>query len=168
MILNDADLKRLCKGATPLVEYGSPSEFDKAVQPCSLEVTLSDDYLDPSTGQSYVSKDMGLEPGGFLLASTREWVNVPSNLMGQVHGKSTWGRKGLQVHVTAGLIDPGFIGTITLELANVGKETLRLTYGVSIAQLTFETMTAPAAIPYGDPRVGSHYQGQRGVTAPWH
>lgn len=141
------------------------------VQPVSFEVRLGDSFL-LSRKKRWKEKRFKaglfkLRPGAFALATTQEFVTIPNDIVAQVHGKSTLGRKGLLVHVTAGLLDPGFKGTITLELKNVSKRNIILHEGMRIAQLTFERLSSSVAIPYGDPRVNSHYQGQIGTTKPW-
>jgi dCTP deaminase len=107
-----------------------------------------------------------IPPGQFVLLTTMETITMPAHLVGQVHGKSTWGRLGLMVHVTAGLIDPGFHGQITLEARNVGPLTIRICPGDPIAQLTFERLGRAAQRPYGSRGLGSHYQHQVGAVPP--
>lgn len=139
---------------------------DNAIQPASYEVTL-DDRIVTANGIPVKSDSDGgwwLGPGEFWLGSTAETISVSRSLVAQVNGKSTLGRQGLLVHATAGFIDPGFTGQITLELANVGEETLRLAVGQRIAQIVFMRMGRAAERPYGDPSLGSHYQGQTGPT----
>lgn len=100
-------------------------------------------------------------PGKFLLACTQEKVTVPHDLVARVEGKSSIGRVGLVVHVTAGFIDPGFSGQITLEMANLAPWPIRIYAGMRIGQIAFERMSQPASKPYGS--VG-HYQNQTGAT----
>lgn len=109
-------------------------------------------------GSFYVS------PGDFLLVTTKEKVWLPDNVAARVEGKSSLGRVGLAIHTTAGWIDPGFKGNITLELSNLSKRTLELTVGMKIAQLAFFQMSGPAVRPYGHSDLGSAYQYQDGVT----
>lgn len=177
MILNDTELVGRCSHGSPLVNYPGTDGANnlhravRHVQPCSLEVTLSPEFIwtdlegrGVPVGEAQYLDSVYLCPGEFALGSTRESVNVPNDLVGFVHGKSSWARKGLLVHVTAGLLDPGFRGNITLELKNVGHESLNLEAGMRIAQLTFQQLTSPAMHPYGSPGLDSHYQDQRGVT----
>jgi dCTP deaminase len=102
-----------------------------------------------------------LHPGDFALGSTVETVSIPNDLVAQVDGRSSVGRLAIVVHATAGLIDPGFQGQITLELSNIGRIPVRLYPGVRIAQIVLHQLTSPAERPYGQER-GSGYQGQSG------
>lgn len=117
-----------------------------------------------------------LKPGQFALASTMEAVTLSAYIAARVEGKSSLGRRALQVH-SAGFIDPGFGGQITLELVNlqsvdpsknlaeeINAKTIRLTRGMMICQVSFHRLTGPALRPYGHPELGSHYQGQHGIT----
>jgi len=103
-----------------------------------------------------------LRPGEFALATTKETVRMPDNLAANVDGRSSYGRYGLAVHITAGYIDPGFRGQITLELKNNNSHAIELRPGECIAQLVFKRLSEPCNVPYGDER-GSHYQGQKGA-----
>ena len=105
-----------------------------------------------------------LHPGEFVLGSTLERIAVPNDLVGRVEGKSSLGRLGLLIHSTAGFIDAGFDGHITLELANVASLPITLYPGMKIGQVSFMQMTSPADNPYGAGAKGSKYQGQRGPT----
>jgi dCTP deaminase len=91
-------------------------------------------------------------------------VSLPDDLVGRIEGKSSLGRLGLLIHSTAGFIDPGFSGHITLELSNVANLPITLYPGMKIGQVSFLRMTTPADVPYGSARAGSKYQGQRGPT----
>lgn len=105
-----------------------------------------------------------LHPGEFVLGSTLERVALPDDLVGRVEGKSSLGRLGLLIHSTAGFIDAGFDGHVTLELANVASLPITLYPGMKIGQISFMLMTTPAENPYGQGARGSKYQGQRGPT----
>ncbi len=105
-----------------------------------------------------------LHPGEFVLGSTSEAVGIPDDLVGRLEGKSSLGRLGLLIHSTAGFVDPGFTGHITLELSNVANLPITLYPGMKIGQISFLTMTTPADQPYGSGVLGSKYQGQRGPT----
>jgi dCTP deaminase len=105
-----------------------------------------------------------LHPGEFVLGSTAERVSVPADLVARIEGKSSLGRLGLLIHSTAGFIDPGFDGHITLELANVANLPITIYPGMKIGQVSFLRMTTPAEHPYGSSSVRSKYQGQRGPT----
>jgi dCTP deaminase len=104
-----------------------------------------------------------LMPGEFVLGSTREWLAVGPGICGNVEGKSSWGRLGLAVHATAGFIDAGFSGEVTLEIFNVAPYAIMLRPGRNICQLKVQLQTAPSQVPY-DKRKSSRYQDQRGVT----
>ena len=105
-----------------------------------------------------------LHPGEFVLGSTLERVAVPTDLVARVEGKSSLGRLGLVIHSTAGFIDAGFDGHVTLELANLANLPITLYPGMKIGQISFMKMTSPAEKPYGSGAKGSKYQGQRGPT----
>jgi dCTP deaminase len=105
-----------------------------------------------------------LHPGEFVLGSTYERVTLPDDLVGRIEGKSSLGRLGLLIHSTAGFIDAGFSGYLTLELSNVANLPITLYPGMKIGQVSFLRMTTSADVPYGSARVGSKYQGQRGPT----
>jgi dCTP deaminase len=154
----------------------------KMVQPASIDLRLGDsfrvfhnhrataiDLRDPPSnlteevvmpeGEAFV-----IHPGEFCLGRTLEWVQIPNDIVARIEGKSSLGRLGLIVHATAGFCDPGFEGTLTLELNNLTRVPIRLYPGLPIAQLSFMTLDRPAARPYGSPGLGSHYQGQRAAT----
>ncbi len=105
-----------------------------------------------------------LHPGEFVLGSTAERVRLPDNLVARLEGKSSLGRLGLLIHSTAGFVDAGWDGHLTLELSNVANLPITLYPGMKIGQISFLRMTTPADVPYGSPKVGSKYQGQRGPT----
>lgn len=105
-----------------------------------------------------------LHPGEFVLASTFEVVSLPDDVAARLEGKSSLGRLGLLTHSTAGFIDPGFSGHVTLELSNVATLPIMLWPGMKIGQLCFFRLSSPAEHPYGSERYGSRYQGQRGPT----
>ena len=105
-----------------------------------------------------------LHPGEFVLGSTLERIAVPDDLVARIEGKSSLGRLGLLIHSTAGFIDAGFDGHVTLELANVASLPITLYPGMKIGQVSFMEMTTPADNPYGKGAAGSKYQGQRGPT----
>ena len=105
-----------------------------------------------------------LHPGEFVLGSTAEYVRLPHDLVARLEGKSSLGRLGLLIHSTAGYVDPGFEGHLTLELSNVANLPITLYPGMKIGQISFFQLTSPAENPYGSGAVGSKYQGQRGPT----
>ena len=105
-----------------------------------------------------------LHPGEFVLGSTLERIRLPDDLVARLEGKSSLGRLGLLIHSTAGFIDPGWDGHVTLELSNVANLPITIYYGMKIGQLSFVQLTEPAETPYGSDALGSKYQGQRGPT----
>jgi dCTP deaminase len=105
-----------------------------------------------------------LHPGEFVLGSTLERVKLPHDLVARLEGKSSLGRLGLLIHSTAGFVDPGWDGHVTLELSNVANLPITIYHGMKIGQLSFMRLTEPAASPYGTGTLGSKYQGQRGPT----
>ena len=105
-----------------------------------------------------------IHPGEFVLGRTLEQVAIPNDIVARIEGKSSLGRLGLIVHATAGFVDPGFSGTLTLEITNLTRVPIKLYAGKPIAQLSFMTLDAPAQRPYGHSDLGSHYQGQVEAT----
>jgi dCTP deaminase len=105
-----------------------------------------------------------LHPGEFVLGSTLERVRLPDDLVARLEGKSSLGRLGLLIHSTAGFIDPGFDGHVTLELSNVANLPITIYFGMKIGQLSFVQLSEPAEKPYGSGGLGSKYQGQKGPT----
>ena len=186
MILRDRSIQEaMARFHDPLII--DPPFLPDRLQPASLELTLAPDILAETIvykrdkwGQRHKEVRMEsmtlcleqcppdhhilLHPGDFWLASTVETVHMPNNLAAMVNGKSSLGRKGLVIHQTAGFIDPGFKGQITLELSNVSALPIKLTTWMPICQLVFMQMDGPADRPYGSDGLGSHYQGQRGPT----
>jgi dCTP deaminase len=106
-----------------------------------------------------------LHPGEFVLGQTLEWVELPNDLVARLEGKSSLGRLGLLIHSTAGYVDPGRKGNLTLELSNVANLPIALYFGMKIGQISFFRMTSPVDRPYGSPSLGSKYQGQSEPTA---
>ena len=155
---------------------------EKLVQPASVDVRLGDsfrvfhnyritamDLRDPPgnlTEAVVVEGDepFVIHPGEFCLGRTMEWVELPDDVVARVEGKSSLGRLGLIVHATAGFCDPGWKGTLTLEFNNLTRVPIKLYAGLAIAQLSFMALDKPALRPYGDPALGSHYQGQVEAT----
>jgi dCTP deaminase len=105
-----------------------------------------------------------LHPGEFVLGSTLERIKLPDDLVARLEGKSSLGRLGLLIHSTAGFIDPGWNGHVTLELSNVANLPITIYYGMKIGQLSFVQLSEPASAPYGSDGLGSKYQGQQGPT----
>lgn len=105
-----------------------------------------------------------IQPGEFVLATTRETLTLPDDIVAQVEGRSSLGRLGLLIHATAGFVDPGWTGKLTLELSNVAKMPIALYEGMRIGQVSFLRMSTPVERPYGTASLGSKYQGQLGPT----
>lgn len=167
MILSDRDIRAAMQRLeNPLII--DPGFAPERLQPASLELTMAGTTYSPLRDREYGPYPLGslgvLEPGDFVLGHTAETVHIPTDLVAQVNGKSSWARKGLIVHTTAGFIDPGFRGQITLEFKNLGEQVIKIPVGAPICQLVFFQMTSPAERPYGSVGLGSHYQGQRGPT----
>ncbi len=182
MILSDRDLQaRIESGEIVIDPLDDPN---LQIQPASVDLRLSEEFrvyqlphvgsLDarnPEAIQKYTKRveiEEGaasvLHPGEFALGSTYERVKVPNDLVARVEGRSSIGRLAVVVHATAGFVDPGFEGQITLELSNLGRCAVKLYPGMRISQIVFHTMTSAAARPYG-PERGSKYQGQLGPVA---
>jgi dCTP deaminase len=129
-------------------------------------------HIDPAADQPDLTREVEpagdepfiLHPGEFVLGSTHEEVSLPDDIAARVEGKSSLGRLGLLTHATAGFVDPGFSGHVTLELANVATLPIKLYPGMKIGQLCFFRLSTPAEHPYGSEKYGSWYQGQRGPT----
>lgn len=138
---------------------------EEQIQPASIDLTLGD-TLKSLNGDTYNISDepYELKPKEFILASTYEYVEIPDNLVGQVEGRSSIGRLGVLIHITAGYIDPAFCGNITLELYNVSDKPFKLKYGDSICQLVLHLLDKPAIRPYGSDGLNSKYQYSDGVV----
>jgi len=178
VILSDRDVKAQIDAGRIVIEPYDAS----CIQPSSVDVKISNlfrVFRNHTAGVIDVKKDMTdltelveipmdgvfmLHPGEFVLGSTLERVGVPDDLVARVEGKSSLGRLGLLIHSTAGFIDAGFDGHVTLELANVANLPITLYPGMKIGQVSFMKMTSPAENPYGSGAKGSKYQGQRGPT----
>ncbi len=117
------------------------------------------EHVEVAEGETFV-----IHPGEFVLGRTVEAVELPEDLVARIEGKSSLGRLGLICHATAGFVDPGFSGTLTLEITNFNSVPIVLRPGLPIAQLSLMTLDASAERPYGHPELGSHYQGQREAT----
>lgn len=178
MILSDRSIREAIAGGRIVIE---PLD-ERLIQPSSIDVRISNlfrVFRNHTAGFIDVKQDMRfltelvevpedgvfmLHPGEFVLGSTLERVAIPDDLVGRVEGKSSLGRLGLLIHSTAGFIDAGFDGHITLELANVASLPITLYPGMKIGQVSFMQMTTAAERPYGQGATGSKYQGQRGPT----
>jgi dCTP deaminase len=179
VLLSDRDIRsELESGRIGL----DPLDLDM-VQPSSVDVRLDRffrlfdnhkyQHIDPAMDQPDLTRLVEvdsteafvLHPGEFVLGATFEVVSLPDDVAARLEGKSSLGRLGLLTHSTAGFIDPGFSGHVTLELSNVATLPITLWPGMKIGQLCFFRLTSPAEHPYGSEKYGSRYQGQRGPTA---
>lgn len=178
MILSDRDIIRLIRKGTLIIEPFN-REF---VQPSSLDVTLDSKVRvfdnhdvafvdvkkisDPSrlvelgNGGSFI-----IHPGDFILASTVERITMPTDVAAKIEGRSSLGRLGLVIHATAGYVDPGFSGHLTLEISNISRLPIKLYSDMRIGQIAFIKMSSPVLKPYGSPELRSKYQGQRDPTS---
>jgi len=178
VLLSDRDIRSEIQSGRVAVE-----PFDEAmIQPSSVDVRLDKFFrvfenhkysvIDPSIEQAELTREVIAEddeafilhPGEFVLASTYEIITLPDDIAGRLEGKSSLGRLGLLTHSTAGFIDPGFSGHITLELSNVANLPVKLYPGMKIGQLCLIKLSSPAEHPYGSAIYASRYQGQRGPT----
>jgi dCTP deaminase len=179
MLLSDRDILDQIKNNRVVLD---PFEAGM-VQPSSVDVRLDKyfrvfenhryPHIDPADEQPELTRMVEpahdepfiLHPGEFVLASTYECVTLPDDIAARLEGKSSLGRLGLLTHSTAGFIDPGFTGHVTLELSNVATLPIKLWPGMKIGQLCFFQLSSPSEHPYGSAKHGSRYQGQRGPTA---
>ena len=178
MLLSDRDLRKEIESGRVGIDPFEPA----MIQPSSIDLRIDRYFrvfqnhryahIDPSVEQDELtqlvepdgSEPFILHPGEFVLGSTWEVVTLPDDLAGRLEGKSSLGRLGLLTHSTAGFIDPGFTGHITLELSNVATLPIKLWPGMKIGQLCLFRLSSPAEHPYGSAVYGSRYQGQRGPT----
>ena len=178
MLLSDRDIKSEIDKKRVVLE---PCALNM-IQPSSVDVRLDRlfrtfenhkyAYIDPAENQPDLTREVGVEPnepfilhpGEFVLGSTYEVITLPDDIAGRLEGKSSLGRLGLLTHSTAGFIDPGFSGHVTLELSNVANLPIKLWPGMKIGQLALFRLSSPAEHPYGAAVYGSRYQGQRGPT----
>ncbi|MEV2278977.1 dCTP deaminase [Nocardiopsis sp. NPDC050513] len=178
MLLSDRDIRSEIDAGRVRIDPFDPG----LVQPSSIDVRLDRyfrvfenhkyPHIDPSVEQPDLTRLVEtdgdeafvLHPGEFVLASTYEVVSLPDDIASRLEGKSSLGRLGLLTHSTAGFIDPGFSGHVTLELSNVATLPIKLYPGMKIGQLCMFRLSSAAEHPYGSARYGSRYQGQRGPT----
>jgi dCTP deaminase len=178
MLLSDRDIRAEIDAQRVVIEPYDPV----MIQPSSVDVRLDRWFrvfenhryplIDPSIEQPDLTRLIEpvrdepfiLHPGEFVLGSTYEVVTLPDDIAGRLEGKSSLGRLGLLTHSTAGFIDPGFSGHVTLELSNVATLPITLYPGMKIGQLCLFRLSSPAEFPYGSAAAGSRYQGQRGPT----
>jgi dCTP deaminase len=178
VLLSDRDIRAEADAGRIVLD---PYDADM-VQPSSVDVRLDRyfrvfenhryPHIDPAADQPDLTRAVEplgdepfiLHPGEFVLGSTFEQVTLPDDVAARLEGKSSLGRLGLLTHSTAGFIDPGFQGHVTLELSNVATLPIKLWPGMKIGQMCFFRLSSPAEEPYGSQRYGSRYQGQRGPT----
>ncbi|MBA2262810.1 MAG: dCTP deaminase [Solirubrobacterales bacterium] len=179
MILSDRSIREAIDAGRVVVDPLG----EQAVQPSSVDIRLDDSFrvfanhrhavIDVRADQEGLTELVKvapdepfiLHPGEFVLGSTYERVVLPDDLVARLEGKSSLGRLGLLVHATAGFVDAGFQGWLTLELSNVANLPIAIYPGMKIGQLAFFQLTSPAEHPYGSAELGSKYKGQRGPTA---
>jgi len=177
-VLSDGTIRRLVDAGRIRIEPWDPD----MVQPASVDLRLGRsfrvfhnhrasaiDLRDPPTNltehlEVADEESFVIHPGEFVLGRTEEWVELPDDVVARIEGKSSLGRLGLIVHATAGFVDPGWSGTLTLEITNLTRVPIKLWPGLPIAQLSFMALDAPAERPYGHPELGSHYHGQVDAT----
>ena len=179
MLMSDRDIRASIEagqiGLDPLdMNLLQPSSFDVRID---RFFRLFDNhkyaYIDPSQEQNELTRLIEvapdepfiLHPGEFVLGSTYEFVSLPDNVAARLEGKSSLGRLGLVTHSTAGFVDPGFNGHVTLELSNMATLPIKLWPGMKIGQLCFFQLSSPSETPYGSEKYLNRYQGQRGPTA---
>ena len=178
MLLSDRDITSEIDAGRIALEPWDPT----MLQPSSIDVRLDRyfrvfanhryTHIDPALQQDDLTElvevaddeSFMLHPGEFVLGSTYEVVTLPDDIAARVEGKSSLGRLGLLTHATAGFVDPGFSGHVTLELANVATLPIKLYPGMKIGQFCFFRLSSPSEHPYGSEKYGSRYQGQRGPT----
>ncbi len=179
MLLSDRDIRAEVTSGRVGIEPFDPS----MIQPSSIDVRIDRyfrvfenhryPHIDPAVEQEDLTRlvqpadqdPFVLHPGEFVLASTYEVITLPDDIAGRLEGKSSLGRLGLLTHSTAGFIDPGFSGHVTLELSNVATLPIMIWPGMKIGQLCLFRLSSAAEHPYGTGEYGSRYQGQRGPTA---
>ena len=178
MLLSDRDLKAAIEDGRLVIDPYDPA----MVQPSSIDVRLDRyfrvfenhryPHIDPAEQQDELTRMVEtpagepfiLHPGEFVLGSTYETITLADDIASRLEGKSSLGRLGLLTHSTAGFIDPGFSGHVTLELSNVATLPIKLWPGMKIGQVCVIKLSSPAEHPYGSAIYGSRYQGQRGPT----
>ena len=179
MILSDRDIRAEIASGRIVIDPYTPD----AVQPSSVDLHIDRrfrvfrntryPFIDVRVDQPDLTELVEivddepfiLHPGEFVLGSTLERVALPDDLVARLEGKSSLGRLGLLIHSTAGYVDPGWDGNLTLELSNVANLPITLYHGMKIGQISFQRLSSPVEIGYGDERLGSKYRGQRDPTA---
>lgn len=171
MILSDVEIADRIKTGSIVMR---PTPEPHCLQPASVDVRLGTDFrfypkqqlglhIEPET-TLFRGDEIELAPGQFILGTTKEYICMPNDLAADLSGRSSYGRMGLLVHVSAGYVDPGFSGTITLELKNLNDNcSIVLKSGMKIGQLVFYLLTSPCANPYGSTKLRSKYQDNSGT-----
>ena len=171
-VLTDREIRRALRDGH--IKITPPVWAD--IQPTSVDLHLGDEFRTVRPDQLIDLRDPGrattdlaigevLRPGSFILGTTIERIELPDDILARLEGRSSLGRIGLMIHATAGYLDPGFRGQITLELSNVGPAPLLLRPGIGIAQVSFYQLNMSVRRPYGHEGLGSKYQDQSGPTA---
>ena len=178
-VLSDRDIRASIESGDVRIDPYDPRDL----QPSSVDLHLDRSFrvfrnnryafIDVRTAQPDLTELLRvdddepfiLHPGEFVLGQTVEWVELPTDLVARLEGKSSLGRLGLLIHSTAGYVDPGWKGNLTLELSNVANLPIALYYGMRIGQISFFRMSSPVDRPYGSAALGSKYQGQSEPTA---
>lgn len=178
-VLSDRDIATALSAGHVKVEPYDPADL----QPSSIDLHLDRSFrvfrnnrypfIDVRASQPDLTEMLNvaddepfvLHPGEFVLGQTIEWVELPDDLVARLEGKSSLGRLGLLIHSTAGYVDPGWKGKLTLELSNVANLPIALYFGMKIGQISFFEMSSPVDRPYGSAGLGSKYQGQSEPTA---
>jgi dCTP deaminase len=179
VVLSDRDIRAEIEAGRIVIDPFTPD----AIQPSSIDLHLDRrfrvfrnsryPFIDVRADQPELTELVEiagddpfiLHPGEFVLGSTLERVELPNDLVARLEGKSSLGRLGLLIHSTAGYVDPGWEGNLTLELSNVANLPITLYDGMKIGQISFQRLSSPAEVGYGDARIGSKYRGQRDPTA---
>lgn len=172
MILADNQIKKRIKNQSLIIE---PTPTPEQIQPCSLDIRLGKEFWSPIKTEETLNPRNNepkyniinanaviLPPNEFILATSKEWVEIPADLSARVEGRSSVGRLGIAIHVTAGFIDAGFKGNITLEIKNLSPNSIMLHEDMRIAQLVFEELGCVPDRLYGE--AGNKYQNQEGVV----
>src|SRR5580765_6309998 len=178
-VLSDRDIRAAIESGEVVVRPYDPADL----QPSSVDLHLDRRFrvfrnnryafIDVRAPQPDLTELLTIEddepfilhPGEFVLGQTLEWVELPVDLVARLEGKSSLGRLGLLIHSTAGYVDPGWKGNLTLELSNVANLPIALYFGMKIGQISFFAMSSPVERPYGSKELGSKYQGQSEPTA---
>ena len=178
-VLSDRDIRAALEAGRVRIDPFDPN----CLQPSSVDLHLDADFrvfrnnryafIDPRTPQPDLTELVSvdgeepfiLHPNEFVLGQTLEWVELPDDLVARLEGRSSLGRLGLLIHSTAGYVDPGWKGNLTLELSNVANLPIALYSGMKIGQISFFKMSSPVERPYGSRELGSRYQGQSSPTA---